>query len=117
MSDLLTNTDGDIAITNNDLTLVIAEDEVKQRLEQRLRTFRGEWFLDIEYGMPWITDVLVKNPNTGIVEAMIKTHILDTPGVLELLRFELTFENTTRELDLRFTVLSTTGEVEVEVTI
>lgn len=116
MSDLRTTSNGDIAITNNNLTLVTAEDEVKQRLEQRLKTFRGEWFLNVETGLPYLTDIMQKNINVGVVEGIFKTHITATPGVLEIMEFNLTYVSNTRELDLRFTARSTTGEVTVEVT-
>jgi hypothetical protein len=117
MSDLLQTTTGDLEITNNNLTFVHAEDEVKQRLEQRLKTYKGEWDLDIDTGVEWLTDVMVKNPKSSLVEGLLKGHITRTPGVLEIKAFDLTFINATREMDLRFTVRSTTGDVEVEVTI
>lgn len=117
MSDILTTSDGDIAITNNNLTLVTAEDEVKQRLAQRLRTFFGEWFLDNEIGLPYYEDIFIKNPNAGLVEALLKTEIIDTPGVLELISFNIEIDKATRNLQVAFVVRSTTGNVELEVTI
>lgn len=117
MSDLQQTSRGDIEIVNNTLVLVESEDEVKQRLAQRLRTFFGEWFLDNEIGLPYYENIFIKNPNAGLVEAIIKDEITDTPGVLELLSFDIEIDKATRHLTVDFMVRATTGNVEVEVTI
>lgn len=117
MSDILTTNDGDIAITNNSLTLVNGPDEVKQRLEQRLRTFYGEWFLNTERGVTWLKDIMVKNPDITLIEGILKNQITDTPGVLEIKKFDLSYDSSAREMTLNFTARSTEGEVTVEVVV
>jgi len=117
MGDLKQSINGDLEFTNNALTIVDAENEVKQRLAQRLRTFFAEWFLDNTIGLPYYEDIFIKNPNAGLVEALLKTEIIDTPGVLELLSFEIDIDKATRKLTVSFMVRATTGNVEVEVTI
>jgi len=117
MSDILKTSNGDIAITNNSLTLVTGPDDVKQRLGQRLRTFYGEWFLNTDRGVTWIKDIMIKNPNITMVEGILKRQINNTPGVLELIKFDLTYDSSAREMMLNFTARSTEGEVTVEVVI
>lgn len=102
MSDLRLNALGDLDIVNGDLRLTQGSDAIRQHILQRLRTFLGEWFLDISVGVPYYQSILVKNPNFAIVEPLLKDTILTTPGVIELLSFELDYISETRKLFLRF---------------
>lgn len=49
------NSDGDIEIDNNGKMLLLAtkQELVKQRLQIKLKTFKGEWWLDTTYGIPY----------------------------------------------------------------
>lgn len=91
------------------LVLVENQDEVKQFLIQKLRAFRGEWFLDITLGVPYYESILVKNPNPTLIEALLVDEILATPGTLEILEFELDLDKATRELSLNLKVLGEDG--------
>jgi len=96
----------DLLIENNDVIFIEGEDEIEQRVLQNLRMFQGEWFLNLDSGVPYYQDILVKNPNLYNVSAILKTAILDTPGVLEISNFTADFDQTNRELkvDVEFKV-------------
>ena len=49
------NSDGDIGIDGNGKMLLLAtkQELVKQRLQIELKTFKGEWWLDTSYGIPY----------------------------------------------------------------
>lgn len=112
MSDLrLDQTSGDLLITNADLELTEKSDAVRQHVQQRLRAFLGEWFLDTSVGVPYYQDVLKKNPNPQIVAGVFQNEIIQTPGVLELLDFEFDFNNALRTLRLDFSVRVTEGVI------
>lgn len=113
MSDLLLSTvDDDLDITTGDLRLTETDVAVRQHLQQRLRMFLGEWFLDLGRGIPFYEQVLIKNANPGVLDAIFKDAILTTPGVIELLSFDLSFDNALRTLTLTFEVRSTDGIIE-----
>lgn len=116
MSDLKTE-DNDLLFENNSLVLVTGQQEVKQRLEQRIQTFFGEWFLNTAEGVPYYQDILIKNPNVGLVEATFKNVITLTPGVSELLEFDFTFDKQAREATLKFRARGDSGDIGLEVTI
>lgn len=115
MSDLLQDDKGDLAFTDNELTLVIGADEVTQRVTQRLRTFRGEWFLDLDIGVPYYQEILIKNPSDTIVEGRLKAEITETPGVLEIELFELEIDAAERVATVETRILSVDGPIELEV--
>ena len=89
MSDITLDTDGDILVTGSDLTLTTGADAIKQHLSQRLKTFYGEWFLNAEQGVPYLQQVLKKNPDMTVLDSIFKREILNTPGILQLTEFSL----------------------------
>ena len=108
----LNQTTGDLEITNNSLALTTAREAIRQHLQCRFRLFLGEWFLDIDQGVPWFQDVLQKQSSFAVVKEILKTVILDTPGVIEITTFEFEYNGTTREATLTFSCLTEEGEID-----
>lgn len=103
MSDLrLDEQTYDIELTNGDLVLTEKSDAIRQHVRQRLWTFFAEWFLDTSVGVPYYQVILVKNPSLANVEGVLQQEILATPGITELLAFELDYDSATRELSVEF---------------
>jgi hypothetical protein len=113
MSTIKIGTDNDISITNNNLTFAEGREEIAQVLRQNLRVFFQEWFLDQRIGITYFEDILTKAPNLARVDAIFKNAILTSPGVIELLEFELEL-TTSRQLNLRFTARSTEGIINFD---
>lgn len=111
MSDILLDTNGDIDITEGKFTLTTGLDAIKQHLKQRLKLFYGEWFLDITKGIPYFQHILNKNPNPIVVDAVLKRTIIETPGILELLEFDLNIDSENRELQIDFKARAEDGNV------
>lgn len=105
---------GDIDIQNGNLVLVEGQEEIKQHLEQRLRAFLGEWFLDQTIGVPYFDEILKKNVIPSEVETIFINEILSTPGVVRLLTFDLTLIKSTRQLNLTFIAETVDGIVEFD---
>jgi hypothetical protein len=106
MSDLKIDPDtGDLLIESGDLVMTKEADAIRQHISQRLKSFAGEWFLDLDAGLPYYRDILVKNPNTLVVSGLIQEEIIKTPGVIELRSFEFVHEKATRALTVKFEVL------------
>lgn len=105
----------DLVIENNNLVLIDGADFVKQLLKERLQTFLGEWFLDIEIGIPYFQDILKKNVSLNTIANIFKNEILQTPGVIELEKFDLDYNENTRELSLSFAVRSLDGSITINI--
>lgn len=101
----------DLIIENNNLVLIDGIDLVRQLLLERLRTFRGEWFLDVTVGVPYFQDIMKKGVNINSVSSILKDEIVGTPGVISLKSFELDFDNLIRELKVVFSAQATQGEI------
>lgn len=123
--DLLINKDpislgfGDIVWRNGPLrkeeTTQSRADVVGQRLLILLRTFKGEWFLDTEYGIPYFQSILGMKTSKSAVDLIFQKAILAENGVRELTFFESTFVN--RQYSMTFRVKVTTGEESGLITI
>ena len=105
--DFQLDTDGDIEIDSNDLILVDGIDAIKQSVQMRLKTFLGEEFSDDEVGVPWFTDILIKNPSFLVVGEIIKKKILETRGVTDIISFVFDIDGRTATLD--FEALTVNG--------
>lgn len=113
MSDFALNTTtDDLVIVEGDLVLTTGREAIRQHIQQRLRAFSGEWFLDLASGLPYYQSILVKNPNLQAIQGILQAEIIATPGVLELQDFQLNYDNATRRLSCQFTVSTTDGEID-----
>lgn len=117
MSSFLLDENGDLDVTNNEIRLTQGEDAIRQHLFEKFRLFLGEYFLDTSVGVPWYQDILIKGPSFAVVQERLKSVILDTPGVLELTRFNFDFNPVTREADLDFQARVTDGFIDFSQTV
>lgn len=115
MIDLALNKDThDLYFDNADLTLVNDIDSVEQHLKVRLLFYLREWFLDTTSGVPYFSDVLIKNPNIPDIENIFKSKILDTNDVEEILEFNSTYDPSSRVYSISFKARTKYGEVDLQ---
>lgn len=86
-------------------------DRVHQRLLARLRFFRGEWFLNLDAGMPYFQHILVKAPDLRLLKSIYTQAIRGVGGVREVLDVALTFDPRERRLSVSFRAELTDGTV------
>lgn len=114
MKDLKLNLDtDDLAVENLDLQLTEDADQVHQNLFIRLNFFFGEWFLDNRLGIKYFDTVFTKNPDIILIDSLIKSTILSTKGVTDLLEYESEFNVALRKLTIAFKVLTEYGELSL----
>jgi hypothetical protein len=77
--------------------------EATQRLRAKYQLFLGEWFLDEREGVPYYRDILVKNPNMGVVRTVLRKVTADDPAVEAVTLFEATLDSATRHLTVALT--------------
>lgn len=72
----------------------------------------GEWFLDTSQGLPYFTQIFVKNPNPVVVDAVFKRPVIEDPAVLQLRSFTLDLDTEIRVLTVTFNAMTTDGELD-----
>ena len=92
-------------------------DSLNQRLRQRLRFFVDEWFLDQIAGLPFYTDILIKNPNIDSIDSIIKAEIKETESIIEIIEYDSVLDSALRGFTVTFKARSEFGVVEFSETI
>lgn len=96
-----------------ELAIVEGAEACGQHARQRLMTFQGEWFLDNTAGVPWLSEIMGKQYNPELAEAVVKNEILDTDGVTDISSFSVSFNNEVRNLIIKQIEISTIYNEEV----
>ena len=82
MKDLLLDKDGDLYLTpNGDVSLT---DSVRQAILIRLRWFLGGWKFNTSFGLPYFSQIFMKNPNTVVIEQLFRQQILSVAEVIKI---------------------------------
>lgn len=111
---LLTTTDNDISVDGADLRLVAGADEVAQHIGLGLRMGRGEWYLDSLAGVPYYKSFFVNNPNSSIIETILRREILGDDDIEALTELSLEIDRLTRRIDVEFSAVSVFGDIDAE---
>jgi len=109
--DIKLDESGDVSFVNGEsgVTSIGAED-LSQRLQIRLNTFQGEWFMDSTLGVDWWNRVMGKNRSKMAVDALIQEAILKEPDALQILEYSSTI-STDRRFSCSFKVRTEDGAV------
>lgn len=87
-----------------------AGEHLSQKIENQLATFKGEWFLNPELGIPYYQSILKKQANIDEVNNIFLAALLSIDEVEEVLSFTVDYDNSTRDYSLDFTVKTVSGE-------
>lgn len=104
--DIRTNVeDGKILFQNGQIfTTLNKQDSLRQRLDIRIKTQKGTWFLNISYGIDWFNDVFSDTSTKSSVDALIQAEILKEDLVADIIEFRSSVDNITREYRCDFKV-------------
>ena len=104
---------GDYTFGQGDNTFLINSPEaVAQAVKTRFELWRGQWFLDLTEGTPYIQSVLGKQRSDVYILA-IRERILDTRGVSAILEFEASYTGENRRVTFTATIDTIYGTTTV----
>lgn len=112
--DIALATNGDWDVSTGDLLLTTGNEAIKQSVKIRLSFFQGEWFLDLDAGIPYYQSVMVKNPDPNLLHSIFRTALLETPGVQSVDELQLTINRETRQLTLTASITGDVGEFDIQ---
>lgn len=103
MNDLQLDTlTGDLLIENLEAYVVKGADRVRQQLYVKLNLWVGEWFLDTEFGTPYVDSILGKQISLNGAIAALKRSILSVTDVESISKMNFQFDRATRKLVIDF---------------
>ena len=110
--DLLLSADGDLVLTDGDLTLVTdTGNSLTQRLRLRFNIWKTEWIYNVSFGMPFF-QYIGKGLNKSALDAEFKRQILLESDVETILSFTSIVDRNTRSYACGFEVQTSEGTVE-----
>lgn len=86
------DSNNDLIIEDGSLKLVRDAAEVVQHVRTRLLFYKGEWFLDTLTGVPYYQEIFTKPANLGNTESILKSTIIQTPGIEQLTNFAMDYQ-------------------------
>jgi len=115
--DLLLNRFNDLVIENGDFAFSTGIDAVVQSCRIVMQMFAGEWFLDLDAGIPYWQAILGFKPQVAIRAAQIafSSELLRVPGVLAVTRLDVEYIGVTRNLEIRWSVRTKLGETPPDI--
>ena len=110
--DLLLDSSGDLVIENGDLAFSSGVDGVGQAIRVAVRLVRGEWFLNLDAGVPWLERdgvdsseaILGQQFQEAKAISAFRDAIIAVPGVAAIDSLTATYDNTTRLLTIAWSV-------------
>ncbi|AKJ41496.1 hypothetical protein [Pragia fontium] len=112
MIDLKLDATGDLDLQRNDLLWIDGAERVHQQLQIKLKLWKGEWFLNTQFGTPYLQQILGKQITLNGALAALKNSINEVDGVLEIEQFNYDFDRQTRQLSVQFAVKTPYGLVK-----
>ncbi len=105
--DLLLGPDGDLVV-GTDLQWSRGLQAIAQSCRIALLMFAGEWFLDLEAGIPYFDEILGFRSTAARLEFLAALRAVD--GVTEVTTLELSFDSATRALTITWAVSTAFGD-------
>lgn len=113
--DIGLDTNGDLAFEGGDLKLLSGLEALVQSVRIRLSFFKGEWFLDLDAGVPYYQEMLGKKPRVELLRSVFRKAIEETPGIDRVISLSVTFNGAARRLEVKYRAASALGEISERV--
>ena len=79
----------DLKIGNGRLLRIAGSDEVRQRVKVALWHELGEYFIYVNHGIPWHSEILGGKLDNNSVLNIVRNAILDVPGVRKIISLSM----------------------------
>ena len=118
MNDLvLDTTTHDLLIVNKDLSLFSLEQNLTvQKVKVNLLVYKGEWFRDVDYGVPYLQDILGKRNTKSAADIAIKSTITNTSGIQNITSYT-SVVTVDRKLQVLFSAVTISGEILTDISV
>jgi hypothetical protein len=105
----------DSPVQKYELWAIDGADKVAQQIKITLLAFLGEWFLNTAFGVPYLEEILIKNPRMASVEVILRNAITNVPNVISIDSFTLFWDRQKRILSVEFACSTDLGPIKESV--
>lgn len=113
--DIMLTNDGDLYVSKKGDILLA--DSVAQKIKIRLKWFEGEWRWNQDQGLPYMENLLIKNPDLDYFESAIMEKIFEVDEVTEVSGVSISFDSKTRQAMINFCAKTDRETIKGEVKI
>lgn len=99
----------DLVLQDGDIFVIDNAERVAQQIVIQLRFWYGEWFLDMQDGVPYLERVLLKNPNLNHIRQIFREAIEKVPDVTKVDYVELYYDEPNRSLSVSYSAQTNFG--------
>ena len=106
--------DGQIQFENGSPVWITGVEAVRQRLENRLKIWQGEYFKDETIGLDW-NDIFNGDVNTETLKILIRAELLSDEYVDAVTNLEVSFNRENRKINVSFQSKGNLGTTNGEI--
>ena len=107
------DSNGDYTFGQNNQNFVVDAESVKQAIYTKLNLLYGEWWENIEDGLPFFEQIAGKfgtSENLNSADLVIRERIINTEGVSQIIEYQGTFDSQNRTYSVYTKVNTIYGE-------
>ena len=87
-------------IVTTDVQFVRGVEAVVQLARIALALWQGEWFANLDLGVDYEGKILAYRFNSAVVRTEVRDALLGVPGIVELLKLEISFDASERRVSV-----------------
>jgi len=91
--------EGDFIFGRGKASYKTKSNAIAQNVVTRLRSFKNDWFLDIDAGSDWI-DIMSSKSNTDNIKSAVEKSVLQTVGVKSISKLEIEEDRKNRAISI-----------------
>ena len=108
------NTAGLILDASNSLIVLTDLEALVNKIEQRMKFFSEEWFLNTTTGIPYFQQIFEKPVDPSLIISLINDDIVQEPDVISVSESSMDFDRQNRTFQYSATVNTIYGSSTVE---
>lgn len=102
--DIACDDDHDLLVDAEGLHLISGLPGVAQLIRIAILLFLGEWFLNLEVGMPWFQEILGQKFDAALIRQRLSERISKIPAVAEIISIAVSFDADARAVSIDYEV-------------
>lgn len=107
---LFLNDKHDIEVSGRSMRRHTGTEYSAQTAKCNLMTQQGEWIVDEDLGLPWLTGALEKGVPLQLIINLIYSTVINTVGILSVDSVEVNMDKSKRRLVVNFTATTIYGK-------
>ena len=105
--------DTDLVVSDGNLVMADGVEAIRQQVEQALRWWLGEWFLRLNEGVPYESEIFQRPASLGLISVILTDRALSVDGVDAVTDVRTSIDPQTREMRWSATVRTDFGSIAV----